>query len=143
MNNRFEHFATQFSRIRRSYQRIRNQEMAAFGLKGAHVSCLTHLEQNPQGLTVAELSALCVEDKAAISRTVHELEDKNLVEKAGGSGSVGYRSIITLTDEGKEICTKIMPIIDDFVEKATHGLDEETLESFRKALFHIANNLDS
>lgn len=117
--------------------------MAAFGLKGAHVSCLTHLDQNPQGLTVAELSARCVEDKAAISRAVHELEEKNLVEKTGGSGSVGYRSTITLTNEGKEICKEIMPIIDAFVDKATRGLDEETLTSFRKALLHIANNLDS
>ena len=43
MDSRFETFTLLITRISRSIKRIKAEEMAAFGLKGPHVSCLYYL----------------------------------------------------------------------------------------------------
>ena len=40
MEDRFETFTILISRINRSIRKIKNQEMADWGLKSIHVSCL-------------------------------------------------------------------------------------------------------
>ena len=47
MADRFEQFTTSVSRIYQSIQKIQRQEMANYGLKSAHVSCLLTLQQHP------------------------------------------------------------------------------------------------
>ena len=55
------------SRINRSIPaQIKNQEMADWGLKSIHVSCLHYLHSQGS-LTAAELCERCEEDKAAAS----------------------------------------------------------------------------
>lgn len=143
MNQRFDAFITQFMRIDRAFQRIKAQQMAEFGLKGAHVMILSHLGEYPEGLTAAMLSSLCVEDKAAISRSLRELEDKGLISRSGGTGSAGYRSQIKLTKDGKKICQEIDDRIDSFMNKATQGMPENRLNTTRDSLKQIADNLDN
>ena len=73
MEERYETFTTLIGSISRSIRRIKSEEMAAFGLKGPHVSCLYYLSLN-DGLTAAALCERCGEDKAAVSRSLDYLE---------------------------------------------------------------------
>lgn len=43
MEERFETFTVLIARINRGIKRIKAEEMAEFGLKGPHVSCLYYL----------------------------------------------------------------------------------------------------
>ena len=75
MEERFETFTVLITRISRSIKRIKADEMADFELKGPHVSCLYYLSQR-DGMTAAELCERCDEDKAAISRSLDDLEKR-------------------------------------------------------------------
>lgn len=70
MINRFEMLTTGIAQIQKKIQKIKRLKMNSFGLKGAHVMCIYYLHQNPEGLTAADLSRKCVEDKAAFSNSV-------------------------------------------------------------------------
>ena len=69
MQERFEMFTVLINRISRDIRRIKNQEMAAYHLRSAHVSCLYYI-YSMGGVTSAELCEHCEEDKATISRAL-------------------------------------------------------------------------
>lgn len=79
MFDRFETFTTTITQINRCIQKIKSHEIGSWGLKGTHVMCLYSLGKKPEGLTAAQLSKVCGEDKAAVSRTISELTEKNFV----------------------------------------------------------------
>ena len=54
MQERFETFTVLINRISRDIRRIKNQEMAAYHLRSAHVSCLYYI-YSLDGVTSAEL----------------------------------------------------------------------------------------
>lgn len=85
MEERFETFTVLITRISRSIKRIKADEMADFELKGPHVSCLYYLSQQ-DGMTAAELCERCDEDKAAISRSLDDLEKNGYITCASGAG---------------------------------------------------------
>ena len=92
MVSRFEQFSGAVSCIYRCIQKIERVEMAKYGLKGPHAQCLLAMGHHPEGLTSSELCTLCDKDKAAISRTVAELEREGLVVR-NTKGSNRYREI--------------------------------------------------
>ena len=69
MEKRFETFTVLINRISRNIRKIKNQEMAEFHLRSAHISCLYYLYAS-RGLTAAELCEKCEEDKATVSRAL-------------------------------------------------------------------------
>ena len=69
MEARFETFTVLINRISRSIRKIKNQEMAEYGLRSAHISCLYYLQQG-EGLTATDLCERCEEDKATVSRAL-------------------------------------------------------------------------
>ena len=81
MVTRFEQFSGAVSCIYRCIQKIERVEMAKYGLKGPHAQCLLAMSRYPDGITASELCTVCDKDKAAISRTVAELEREGLVER--------------------------------------------------------------
>ena len=58
MEERFETFTVLIARINRGIKRIKAEEMAEFGLKGPHVSCLYYLSCCGE-MTAAELCERC------------------------------------------------------------------------------------
>ena len=74
VKQRFETFTVLINRISRSIRRIKNQEMAEYNLRSAHVSCLYYLYTN-KGATATDLCERCEEDKATISRALDYLEN--------------------------------------------------------------------
>lgn len=139
MIQRFETFTAAVSRIHRCVQKLKAVEMTELGLKGSHVTYLFYLNQHPDGLTAAELTALCGEDKAAVSRGVADLEERGLV--ACRSEGRRYRSPLTLTDAGRETAVEVDRRICRIVDDAGRELTPAQRENFYRALLLIADNL--
>lgn len=108
MENRFETFTVLVNRISRNIRRIKNQEMAEYDLRSAHISCLYYLYANP-GLTATDLCERCEEDKATISRALEYLEDNGYLrcesktaKKSGCSGEKQRKAKRRMTLQGTE-----------------------------------------
>ena len=142
MAGRFELFTTTVAQISRCIQRIKAREMLRFGLRGKHVTLFFQLSRHgEEGLTAAELCKLCEMDKAAVSRTLAELETLGYVRSSEPGSGRRYRAKLRLTDAGMRIAEKIDRIIFSAVEQAGSGLTEPEREVFYGALQHIARNL--
>ena len=141
MTDRFEMFVTNVNSIYRSIQRIKSREMTELGLKGTHVMCLFNLRKSSDGLTSSELSALCDEDKAAVSRAVARLEEKGLVGLEYSEGKRRYRAKIRLTEEGTKVADSMVRLIENAVLRGGEGLTDDERKVFYRALGLISSNL--
>jgi len=137
MFHRFESFVTGITVCYKCIQRIKTMEMTEYGLKGAHAMCLFFLHHNPQGLTAAQLCQLCAEDKAAISRTLAILHEKEYIH----SDDKKYRALLFLTEEGGRIAREVDELIEQWVSFGSSGLTEKDRAAFYRALDVIAGNL--
>ena len=137
MIKRFESFVTGITVCYKYIQRIKSAEMTEFGLKGTHVMCLFFLHHNPEGLTAAQLCQLCAEDKAAVSRTVSELQKEEYIV----SGEKKYRALLRLTEKGEETAKRVDSLVEQWVGFGGAGLSDEDRAAFYRALELISNNL--
>lgn len=142
MIDRFEQFCTSISSIQRSIVKIERVEMAKYGLKGPHANCLVALERYPDGITAAQLCEICDKDKAAISRTVSELEQAGMVTRQDPDGK-RYRSVLRLSEKGRKIAESLNDRILLAVTRASEGYDGEKQQIFIRVLNLIAGNLQS
>ncbi|MGN0378202.1 MAG: MarR family winged helix-turn-helix transcriptional regulator [Butyrivibrio sp.] len=140
MTERFDEFATDITSIYKNIQKIKKREMTELdcNLKGIHVMCIFRLSHSESGLTVTELSRMCGEDKAAMSRTVSYLISRGY---AVCDSERRYRAPITLTDAGCKIAAQINKRIDNAVVIGSDGLDDTERHYFYNALQKIDNNL--
>ena len=140
MNQRFDAFVTGITLCYKYIQKIKTAEVTDFGLKGAHVMCMFHLNQHPEGLTASQLCTLCAEDKAAVSRTISSLREGGYVQSQGAKS---YRAVLSLTERGKAVAEKIGGVISDWVSACGCGLTEEERRNFYFGLNLIAENMRS
>ena len=140
MIQRFEQFCTSAFSIYRSIQKIERMEMEKFGLKGPHAQCLLTMSRFPEGITAAQICNYCDKDKAAISRTVSELEEAGMLIRTCNDGK-RYRAMLTLTDAGRKAASQVASRARTAVEKAGSGLSDEQRTVFYNALSLIAGNL--
>lgn len=142
MLKRFESFVITINQIYRNIQKLKTREMTEMGLKGTDVMCLFKLNRHEEGLTSAELSVLCMEDKAAISRAVSLLMEKGLVTYADSDNKRKYRAKLILTEDGKNASARMTALISAAVAKGGDGLTNEERVIFYKALKTISGNLE-
>lgn len=142
MVTRFEQFSASVSCIYRCIQKIERVEMAKYELKGPHAQCLLAMSRYPDGITSSQLCTVCDKDKAAISRTVAELEREGLVERCL-KGSNRYRAQLTLTAQGEEAARRVGERAKLAVEKAGEGMTDEQRAIFYKVLDLIAGHLQT
>lgn len=140
MRSKYEQFTGSVLCLSRCIQKIQRREMAKYGLKGAHAQCLITMSHYPDGLTVAQLSQLSDKDKAAISRTVTELQREGLVERCCHNGNA-YRAPICLTETGIQAALQVDQLARRAVEQAGAGLTDEKRAIFYESLNLIAANL--
>lgn len=140
MVSRFEQFSGAVSCIYRCIQKIERVEMAKYGLKGPHAQCLLAMGHHPEGLTSSELCTLCDKDKAAISRTVAELEREGLVVR-NTKGSNRYRALLKLTQQGETAAAQVEERAKLAVEKAGEGMTDQQRAVFYEVLGLIAGHL--
>lgn len=142
MISRFEQFSAAISSIYHSIAKIERVEMAKYGLKGPHAQCLIAMGRHPEGITAARLCEVCEKDKAAISRTVAELEAAGMVSRSDPGGK-RYRASLTLTDKGREVTKNVNDLVYLAVSQAGSGYDAEKRETFIRVLNLIAGNLQT
>ncbi len=140
MEERYETFTVLIARINRSIKRVKSAEMAEFQLKGPYVSCLYYLSLT-DGLTAAALCERCDEDKAAISRSLDDLEKSGYITCESSTGR-RYRAPLHLTERGRAVCRGINERIDRIVDSASQGLSEAERKSMYRALTLISENLE-
>lgn len=140
MINRFEKFSFAISEIHRFWHKIASDEMMKLGLKGPHVVYLVALKRFPDGVTAAELSAMCGRDKSDVSRAVSSMEEKGLLQKQGITQNL-YRAKLVLTEAGRRAAAHISKRAGKAVEMGGKGLTEEERKIFYDSLELIASNL--
>lgn len=140
MSGRYETFSLAISSMYHDIQKIERVEMAKFGLKGPHAQCILALSRHPEGLTVSQLCEQCDKDKAAISRTVSELEEAGMLLRDGRNGT-RYRALLVLTSQGRRAALDVSQRAQLAVEQAGAGLDDAQRQVFYQVLAMIAGNL--
>ena len=140
MISKYEHFSLSVSCIYHDIQKIERTEMEKFGLKGPHAQTLLAMRRYPEGITSVALGEVCEKDKAAISRSVSELEEKGMILRNQVNGS-GYRARLTLTEKGIAAADAVSKRARQAVERAGMGLDDEKRAVFYQVLALIAGNL--
>lgn len=140
MLTRFEQFSASVFCISRDVQKLEREEMERLGLKGAFAQYLLLIRRFPQGITAATLCTLCDKDKAAVSRTLAEMEHQGLILR---SGENAYRAKILLTQSGSDAAAWVARRAATAVALAGQGLSDEDRTIFYRALDRIAANLQS
>ncbi len=141
MNERFETFTVLIAKINRNIRKIKNQEMAKYDLRSAHISCLYYLYGN-DNMTATELCEKCEEDKATISRSLDYLE-RNGYLICEAKYAKRYKSPLVLTEKGKEVGNKITDKICLVLDEISVGLTEKERADFYRSLTIISNGLDA
>ena len=140
MQERFETFTVLINRISRDIRRIKNQEMASYHLRSAHVSCLYYI-YSLDGVTSAELCEHCEEDKATISRAVDYLETNGFLLR--GTSAKRYKSPLLLTEKGRDAGKRIAEKIGGILETVSHALTEKERIEFYRCLSTISRSLEA
>lgn len=140
MKERFETFTVLINKISRNIKRIKNQEMAEYGLRSTHVSCLYYL-YSKRSVTATELCERCEEDKATISRSLDFLESNGYLT-CDAKHAKRYRSPLILTEKGMEAGKRITDKINRVLEKTSIGLTDEERAAFYRYLSIISRNLE-
>ena len=141
MQERFELFTVLINRISRNIRKIKNQEMADYDLRSAHVSCLYYLYTS-QGATATDLCERCEEDKATISRALDYLESNGYLI-CESKCSKRYKSRLLLTEKGNEVGRKIADKINGVLDAISADLTEEERIAFYRSLSIISQILET
>lgn len=141
MENRFETFTWQITKINRSIRRIKNDVMSEYDLKVPHANCIYYLHKYGQ-LTAKELCEFCDEDKSGISRSVEILEKEGYLTCADGQKK-RYKSPLKLTEKGENVAQVINERIEQVLDISSKGLTEKEREKFYQALSLISENLQN
>lgn len=140
MVTKYERFSLSVSRICQDIQKIERLRMEQLGLRGPHAQTLLALHRYPEGVTAVQLCDICLKDKASISRSIAELEEKGMVCRVRNHGSA-YRARLKLTPEGIAAAEAVSRQAVEAVEQAGVGLEDSQREVFYRVLDLIAENL--
>lgn len=140
MTDRFETFTVLINRISRNIRKIKNQEMAIYNLRSAHVSCLYFIFK-AQNITATELCEKCEEDKATISRALDYLEKNGFIICESKSVK-RYKTPLALTEKGTVVGKKIANKIDGILDNVGVGLSDNERKEFYRYLTIINDKID-
>ena len=138
--DRYILFSGYIEEIYKTVQKIKAEHMSSFGLKSTDTTFLAMLSKHEEGLTATELATKCKVDKAVVSRSLRALYDAGAITYAA-SGKKNYRSLVILTEYGKDIAESMNKIADAVVRAANIGITPEDMDSFYKTLDKLDENL--
>jgi len=111
----------------------------AYNITSEQWGILNFLWSN-EGITPKELSDLTLKDKPNTNRILFDLEKKGLViRKAHPTDKRSYQMF--LTDEGRNLRVKLVPIVITLLERATHNIEKKRIEELKVILNEIYANL--
>lgn len=140
MKERFELFTVLINKISRNIKKIKNQEMAEYGLRSTHVTCLYYL-YSADSLTATDLCERCEEDKATISRALDYLEENGYI-LCESKTAKRYKSALVLTEKGMAVGRKITDKIGCVLDEICIDLSEEQRAEFYRCLTIISDSLE-
>jgi len=140
MLGRYQQFSYIVSVINRQIQKIERDVMEKHGYKGAFAQYLVAMSRHDEGLTSAQLSEMCDKDKAAVSRVVAEMIEKELVVRRCENETV-YRAKLFLTVKGRRIADYIADCAASAVEAVGNELSDAERKMFYTTLDFIAGKL--
>ena len=105
--------------------------MKKFGLRASHTMCLYYLGRYDGGLTATQLTELCKEDKAAISRCLGQLyREKTWCHVRYLKINVHIALLIILQKKGKGLLIKSMAGVEVALSNGGNGLSDEQRRTF-------------
>lgn len=140
MLSRFEQFTLVISSIYRSIQKIEREEMDKYGLKGGFAQYLVALAHYPEGLTAAQLCEVCDLDKAAVSRAIGEMEQRELLAREAANA---YRAKLRLTNKGMAAAEYVRKKACAAVEAAGRDLSDCDRAVLYASLESVAGHLQT
>ncbi len=140
MLERFQQFSYIISVINRQIQKIERDEMIKYGYKGAFAQYLVAMRHHKEGITAAQMSEICDKDKAAVSRIVTEMIDKDLVVRKSETETI-YRAKLFLTQKGADLADFVAERAAAAVEAVGNELTDEERKLFYSTLDFIAGKL--
>ena len=140
--DRFEIFSTSIMHVVRSVQILKSHKMAEYGLKGTNAVCLCRLLEGEGGLTAAELSSACELDKAQVSRSMAELQEKGFVVREGDDER-RYKQRYVFTPKGQHAALDIRYTISEIEEAASKNIPPASLDHFYHTLYKLCDNFDA
>ena len=141
MKERFETFTVLINRISRNIRKIKNQEMAEYNLRSAHVSCLYYI-YSLDSATATDLCERCEEDKATISRALDFLETNGYLI-CQSQHAKRYKSPLLLTEKGQQVGKQIAQKISGVLDRVSTDLTEGERAEFYRCLSLISENLET
>ena len=141
MDDNFKTFTHLMTTINRSIKRIKTSETAEFDLKSPHVSCLYYLYKE-NALTVKQLTDVCEEDKANVSRSIDYLETNGYLRRVSDAVK-RYKSPLELTERGREVAAVIAERIDRIMNLIASLLSEENRAIMYECLSKISEELQT
>lgn len=123
---RFEEFVGLISSLEKEVQRIRSVECERLGLRGADLMCLYCLGRSDSPLTAAELSRRAGVTRAAVSRSLAQLEEGGLVIVApAGEQGRAYRAPVSLTDAGRKTMAGVEGAVSRVMSRVDSALEDD------------------
>lgn len=116
----------------------------AFQAKGFNVTpeqwgVLNRLWEN-EGMHQSALAQRAAKDRHNITRILNLLEKNGFIFRKP-DGEDKRRLNVYLTQEGKALKQKLVPIVIGFLHKCLEGLTQEEVQDLRRIHEHILNNL--
>jgi DNA-binding MarR family transcriptional regulator len=123
------------NKVRTEAERV----MAPYGVTPEQWALLVRLwERDERSQT--ELANLTFRDKPSVTRLIDGLERAGLIVRARDPED-GRSHRIVLTRAGRELESRLVPIVRDFVARWTRGISEEDLQATLRTLRTLYHNL--
>jgi DNA-binding MarR family transcriptional regulator len=130
--------------IHRVYQSSRNEMFRAFRDHGEEITpeqwaVLIRLWER-DARTQGDLSDVTFRDRPTMSRIIDGMEERGLLERKVDRDDSRVR-IVSLTRKGRSLQKKLVPVVQNIVERMVAGIDEDALVTTRDALRRMFANL--
>lgn len=133
---RLDDFLTYSHLLSKLVFQIKSQAIKESGLKNIHVMCLFYLKYKGS-LTFKEIVKYTLEDKAAISKALKILKEKELIIYNNN-----YNEKIELTEKGESLGNEILSQSHLILNQARKGISDVNAHIFMDSMKKIVKNLE-
>ena len=130
--------------IHRVYQATRNEMYRVFREHGEEITpeqwaVLIRLWER-DARTQSDLSDATFRDRPTMSRIVDSMENRGLLERHADENDARVR-VVRLTRRGKDLKKKLVPVVEQIVQRMVTGIDEDALLTTRETLRRMFDNV--
>ena len=137
----FDFFVTMLMKNHKNVQKLVENILPECGLKHVSIMCIRLITVSESGLSASELGSIFVYDKALISRTLRDLQERGYIcrnpEDEGLSR--GYRMV--LTEKGRELAENMSAAISELTAEVSADIPQSDIEVFYNTSVRLSENL--